>query len=209
MRFGILVRAGNHAEIENLLQREGIEVLRSWHTTGLELDRIVELEEHNNAEDVNEDGDEVDSRLINAHLTVTPLQLAIIAKQTKVIQVIIEHIANIEEAEECQNALGEVLGSKAKLDFIDAIETYDKDDRSINGMNAFHLASKYHPNAMRVIFDILNKKRVTYTNVINLLSETNFDLKQTPLHVAVRNVTSCAARYKHVKNLISAFVKKF
>ena len=194
-----MVRAGNQVEVKKILDEKGLEILNIEYKSGLELDRIVELNEENKeADDPN--AEDVDNSLENATMTVTPLQLAIIAKRKKVTQVIIEYIANIEEAEECANALKEVLGSTVKLDFVDDKETYDKDDRSMDGMNAFHLACKYDPKAIKLIFDILNRKNDErfFFMMKDLLDETDNHLQQTPLHVASRNSTSVAARYKYV-----------
>ena len=127
------------------------------------------------------------------------LHLAVMSNQRKVLRVMLQHVANIEEEEECSNALVQVLGTKTSVVFTggEAI-TYDKDDRSLDGMNAFHLASKYDPKAIEVIFDILSTSHVTYSEVLELLEEKDKHLEQTPLHVAVKHSTSNAARYESI-----------
>ena len=72
-------------------------------------------------------------------------------------------------------------------------------------MNAFHLAAKYYPEGLQVIFDTLinennvNQLKSIKSNILPLLLEQDGHLQQTPLHVALRNrsnESSEAARYK-------------
>ena len=143
-----------------------------------------------------------DDRLDNAEMEVTPLHLAIISKQTKVIQTIIEYLINKvqeethEQKQKIPALLREILESKVELKFYYDIETYDKADRSLDGMNAFHLACKYHPDAISIIFEIINNQYDDQSAVVNFLRKTDNHVKQTPLHVASRSSTTTATRYK-------------
>ena len=167
------MRAGRYKEVQVELDDKGWEILSTEHTFGLSLDRLVELTHEDDIDP--ETQDEAGAILLdidNAEMTVTAFHLAVMSNQRKVVRVMLQHVANIGEEEECSNALVQVLGTKTSVVFTggEAI-TYDKDDRSLDGMNAFHLASKYDPKAIEVIFDILSTSHVTYSEVLELLEE--------------------------------------
>ena len=202
MNVGDLARAGNHAEVKKVLNEGGLKLLTTRYTTNLKLGQyLVTLDEKRENKDT--DGDETTT---NAKISVTPLHLAIISKQTNVIQGIIEGIVSksceyIDEADEddrklkVSNALQEELQRSVELQFYDSQDTYDKEDRSINGMNAIHLACKYHPKAIQIMFDILKKEDVGIDKLTRAMN--NEDQKQTPLHIASRSTTAVATRCEY------------
>ena len=201
--FGDIVRAGKHVEAKKVLDDRGVEILKTRYKTNLDLFFIVDLnKEHKEIGEQYADVEQEDDRLDNAEMEVTPLHLAIISKQTLVIQTIIEYIINKvqeekqEQKQKIPDLLREVLESKVELKFYYDVETYDKADRSLDGMNAFHLACKYHPEAISVIFEIFNKQYDDQSTVLNFLRKTDNHVKQTPLHVAARSSTTTATRYK-------------
>ena len=108
-------------------------------------------------------------------------------------------MANEEEG--CKS-LYDILSTKVVLEFVDGFgigidpKSYDKDDRSLDGMNALHLASKYYPEAITIILNVLNDfpAAIEDTQMQQLLHEKDWHLQQTPLHVAVKNSGTTAAR---------------
>ena len=60
-------------------------------------------------------------------------------------------------------------------------------------MNAFHLAAKFYPGGIEIIFKILNDNYATYSEVLNLLLEKDRHMQRTPLHVALRNHETSAS----------------
>ena len=186
-----------------MLDDQGLKLLNIRYKTNLKLDQY-EVGEN---KDIDDEADDEKSRSGNTAMAVTLLHLAIIAKQTNVIRVIFDCIVSkscqyIEETEESDrkqkvnSALQEELEKPVVLGFVYPTETYvyDKEDRSIDGMNAIHLACKYHPKAIPVIFGILKNQDVSDLCEY-ILAKTDNHLKQTPLHVAARSSTAVATRY--------------
>ena len=179
------VRGGVCDEVKLQLEDKGLEILNTTFFHDLELDSIVELEE----------ADESENDVEIPMIALSPLQVAIVSRQAEIIKVLLGFVTKIEEAEECIQALEQLLGRKVTIIFTAESSTYDKDDRSLDGMNAFHLAAKYYPDALEIIFDILRQDNATYTKILDLLQATDNHLQQTPLHVALRNSSHEAARY--------------
>merc|ERR1712150_237726 len=69
----------------------------------------------------------------------------------------------------------------------------DKGTLSLDGMNAFHVAARYHPNALKDILGVINEKG-WMVNLEYLLEQTDSYLHQTPLHIAAKNSTPEVAR---------------
>ena len=118
-------------------------------------------------------------------MTVTAFQLGIIAKRAGIIKLFMRKVLEITEVDERVSFLTKVLGGKAQLAFPKDPKGYDKDDRSLDGMNSFHLGAKYSPGALTQIFDYLNENMLMEENDIKeLLEATDDQLHQTPLHIA-------------------------
>ena len=188
------IRVGDlDKSLEYLNEEGGMELLRKEFHQPMTLDEIVELElALNDTEDSFEDSG-------GSTLILQPLQLAIVAQQGDIIKAILRHIIAQNDADAIISLLTEYLGHRARIDFpTEDTERYDKDDRSLDGMNAFHLAAKYFPLGLEVIFKTLNDEHATYSQILELLLERDDHLKQTPLHVALKNrssESSDAARY--------------
>ena len=161
----------------------------------VDLDEIVELEISNYKYE-DDDGEIYDGadRIMFAKpkLVLRPLQLAVVVQKEEVVTVILKHIIASNNAEEIMELLKDQLGHKATIVFPDGIDVriFDKDDRSLDGMNAFHLAAKYYPEGLQVIFETLSNENGFYSNILPLLLEKDGHLQQTPLHVALRNPSS-------------------
>ena len=200
MNIGDLARAGNYDEVKKLLIEHGLKLLNTRYKTDLKLQQYTVILDKK-GENKDTGGDKTTTT--NAKIGATPLHLAIISKQTAVIRGIIECIVTKsceyikEDAKDdrklkVNNALQEELQRPVELELDDSHDTYDKEDRSIEGMTAIHLACKYHPKAIPVMFNILNKEDVNIDKLIMAIN--NEYLKQTPLHIASRSSTAVATR---------------
>ena len=182
--FILDVRANQYEEIkEHLLEENGLNMLNQDFLLDLNLDEEVELDKAF----VDNDNSFMDS--ISSTLCLRPFQLAIVLGHEKVIEVILLHIIRYNDAEGCITLLTKHLGHQARIIFPDPDNpyTFDKDDRSIDGMNAFHLAAKFYPDGIEIIFRILNDNYATYSEILSLLLEKDRHMQRTPLHVALRN----------------------
>ena len=166
-----------------LVEADGLKLLNRDILLDLNLDEEVELDKAL----VDDNSAIMDS--ISSTLCLRPFQLAVVLGHKEVIEVILRHIIASFDAEGCILLLEEHLGHQARIIFPDPENpySYDKDDRSIDGMNAFHLAAKFYPDGMDLIFQILNETNSTYTKILNLLDVKDRQLLRTPLHVALRN----------------------
>ena len=174
-----------------------MEMLNKDYHLNLDLDEIVELEE---AQVDNEDSFQSSN---NSRLCLRPLQLAIVTAQEEVIEAILRHIITSNDSDGIMELLEIHLGHQASITFPESSDpwTFDKDDRSLDGMNAFHLAAKYYPAGLKLIFDVLNDNNATYSNLLELLLKKDRHLQQTPLHVALKHRGSDsteAARYRYL-----------
>ena len=102
-------------------------------------------------------------------LVLQPLQTAIIAQKGEIIEAILQRISSQDatsdrvvssdmQDESGPRILIKYLSYQSEFEF-SSQETdkdkYDKEDRSLDGMNAFHLAAKYYPTGLEVIFKSL------------------------------------------------------
>ena len=188
------IRVGDlDKSLEYLNEEGGMELLSKEFRQPMTLDEIVELElALSDTEDSFEDSG-------GSTLILQPLQLAIVAQQGDIIKAILRPIIAQNDADAIISLLTAYLGHRARIDFpTEDTERFDKDDRSLDGMNAFHLAAKYFPLGLEVIFKTLNDEHATYSHILKLLLDRDYHLKQTPLHVALKNrssESSEAARY--------------
>ena len=187
------IRAGECEDVKKYLDENGLEALTAPShilTEYVHLDKIVEFE------DVNDEEEELEV----PEIFLRPLQVAVISRQKEVIETIIEYLSQLDTAEEILPALEDCLGQQTRVMFKDQDEdrkpgaSYDKDDRSLDGMNCFHLAAKYYPEGLSIIFDVLEKQNIKYSSILSLLLRQDNHLKQTPLHVAMKNSSTGGAR---------------
>ena len=192
------VRGGNEKRVKALLRANwpNIEpLLLAKLSFVLTLDRDTSLDDA--ATDVGDAGvPDVDK----VTMTVTAFQLGIIAKRPGVIRAFLQKILDIPDEDERFQLLKKVLETKTFLDFPKDPKLYDKDDRSLDGMNAFHLGAKYSPGALNQIFYHLNDNNFMEEDEIkSLLEATDDQIRQTPLHIAAAHPAgggySWAARY--------------
>ena len=181
--FANSVRGGNERRVNAILEtnKQSIEKhLLAELSFDLTLDRDTSLDQTPSDE---ADGGVPDIDKVS--MTVTVLQLGIIAKRAGIIKLFMRKILDFTEGDERVSFLKKLLGTQAHLEFPKDSKRYDKDDRSLDGMNAFHLGAKYSTGALRQIFDYLNETMIMEENDIKeLLEATDNQLLQTPLHIA-------------------------
>ena len=91
------------------------------------------------------------SNLAEAELMVTPLQLAIIAKSSESIGTILKRLK--------MDDIIQALEEKVELKISESNNhSLRKNDLSLHGMNAFHLAAKYYPESIKTIHENAQKQ---------------------------------------------------
>jgi hypothetical protein len=184
INFANSVRSGNERRVNALLKtnKESIENhLLAKLSFDLTLDRDTSLDQSPSDE---ADGGVPDVDKVS--MTVTVFQLGIIAKRAGMISLFMEKVLDITEGDERVSFFTKLLGAQAHLEFPkNNPKFYDKDDRSLDGMNAFHLGAKYSPGALTQIFDYLNENMLMEEyDIKELLEATDAHIYQTPLHIA-------------------------
>ena len=208
--FADAVRGGNERRVAATLQMNwpNIEpILMSQLSFDLTLDRDTSLDSGQPSRRSSVTGIDLGDGGVpdidKVTMTVTPFHLAIIAKQAGIVRVFMEKVMDIaEEDNKRLDLLVKLLGAKTLLLFPKNPLCYDKDDRSLDGMNAFHLGAKYSAAALQEIFYYLNDRDSTAENetkeleteIKELLEAKDEHLQQTPLHVAATHPSSIAAR---------------
>ena len=82
-------------------------------------------------------------------------------------------------------------------------ETYFIDDRSLDGINAFHLASRFHGQSLFVIVKFLREENL----LESLLTEIQTCVERTPMHMAARNHSPLPLRIFMFLDIIDIDVK--
>ena len=100
-------------------------------------------------------------------MTVTLFHLAIISKQPGCVKIFMKQfVKELNESikmcdhNECSGTsmMEKVLRAKVEIDFHDEdMNSFDKDDRSLDGMTALHLAAKNDPDSLFVILRCLKE----------------------------------------------------
>ena len=110
-------------------------------------------------------------------LYMTPFHLAIISQQPSVVQVMLERSKSIKIA----------LGMKTKVIFAtsDPLD-YSKEDRTMDGINAFHLAGRFHAHSLALILRFLRDIKML-DETKDLLEAKDPHMGLTPLHMAVKS----------------------
>ena len=184
--FGNAVRGGNERRVNNILKslnKDNIEKhLLAQLSFDLTLDRDTSFDE-SNARDEGDGSGVPDIDKVN--MTVTIFQLGIIAKRPGIIKMFMQKVLDETEGQECLELLKKLLGTQAFLTCTKNSEVYDKDDRALDGMNAFHLGAKYSPASLAQIFEHLDESAaMEEVDLSELLEAPENQLNQTPLHIA-------------------------
>ena len=124
------------------------------------------------------DGDRFSVSQTQDTLLVTPLQLAVISRQIKIVNTILKH------AEE-QNFLRQVLEEKTTVEFSKPEDWYFIQDIILHGINVVHLAAKFCPDALMEIAKTLQKSGILKSSK-DILEATDPFTYETPLHFAAK-----------------------
>ena len=200
------IKDGNEEVINDYLAKYSIEILQNELSIALELERdtifrksrrtdpYIRKSFDTNLRDykLNVGNDEISNKVI---LTITPIHLAIIARQISIVRIFMEKLSDEIDNEGSLNVIANVLRKVAVLSFPKNPLQYAKDDRSLDGMNVFHLAAKYCTPALKVLFDTLNTKGLIHRKEFHdTLEAKESQLQQTPLHVAAKCGSPAATR---------------
>ena len=110
----------------------------------------------------------------------TPFQLAIMAQQTEMVEILLNYIPD-------EKSMKLMLGTRTKVIFNRGPpDTYFKDDLMMDGVNAFHLAARFHPPSLLKTISYLCERKWLRT-VTDLLEAVDPHLKKTPLHNACKS----------------------
>ena len=197
------IRTGVKEGINEILnqQKNVIDIVNTQFEIGINVNKF---QNHKDTEEDNVlSGDQQYSPVpVQCTLKVTALQLALLGRQLSSVEAILSHQFNRDtnkEAVKVENILG-ILRSKVELSFEeDNKEPYDMRDRILDGMNAFHLSSYYHPEGLQKILEMLNNlkprvKKMIGPEITKLLKDQENDHKYSPLHIATKKSESHSVR---------------
>ena len=179
------VRGGNERKVNNFLNSLNKDSIEKHLLAQLSFDLTLDRDTSFDESSAQDEGDGGVPDIDKVNMTITLFQLGIIAKRPGIIKLFMQKVLEDTEGDERLSLLKNILGTKAFLTFTKNSKCYDKDDRALDGMNAFHLGAKYSPASLAQIFEHLNDSSLMEENQINeLLEAPENQLNQTPLHIA-------------------------
>ena len=200
LMFGDAVRDGNETRVLEYLKIHSLQILFSKLSIALNLEKNTSLNkqinsEHREDDDADNAKECAESPSSKVVLTITPFHLAIIAGQTSIIKLFMKWLVDSIDMEKDSRFLIDALKTGTIISFPKNPVQYGKNDRSLDGMNAFHLSAKYCVLALKEIFYSLNENGLIDKHDIKVLLEAkDRHLKQTPLHVAAKCNISTATK---------------
>ena len=147
--------------------------------------------------------DSTEEKKGHATIIVNSLQLAILARQSSIVDIILSNTINSTPSseEQLQNDILQILKSRIRLDLrAQDRSLIQSEGLSLEGMNIFHLSCQYHPESLKVILDRLDRlplniRKNISPDINKLLNDSNNDeLRYTPLHIATRGLQINAVR---------------
>ena len=107
-------------------------------------------------------------------LSMTPFHFAILAHQSEIVKMMLNF------ASHDAGLVKEILSAKTKVQFTGDMGKYYKDDLTTDGVNAIHLATKFHVESLLLIIQFLYSKdllgNITETVLIKIKSRMIFSL---------------------------------
>ena len=200
------IKDGNEEVVHEYLAKYSTEILQNELSIALELERDTIFRKSRRKDptirksfdtnlrdyELNVSNGEISNKVI---LTITPIHLAIIARQISIVRIFMEKLSDEIDNEGNSNAIANILKKVAVLSFPNNPLQYAKDDRSLDGMNMFHLAAKYCTPVFKVILDTLRAKGLMNKKEFqDLIAAKESQLQQTPLHVAAKCGSPAATR---------------
>ena len=114
---------------------------------------------------------------------VTPFQLAIMAQQIEILVVLLQSIKDEQMMKNMLSTLTKVIFKRGLPD------SYFKDDRTMDGINAFHLAARFHAPSLYTIINYIKDKQ-WFDTMRGLLEARDPHMRKTPLHNATKSCSS-------------------
>ena len=198
LTFGNAVRAGNESEVLQHLSQHGLELLMSQVSFDIILDIDTRLtppiiRRQSTLHRVQSSGNSAENRSQHGFMTVTPFHLGLLAQHRHIINIMLDKILSEEDPQIQLMWMKRVLECKTSLIIPEDAIQCDKGTLSLDGMNAFHVAARYHPKALNDVLHVINEKQWS-GELGYLLEQTDSYLKQTPLHIAAKDSTPAVAR---------------
>ena len=163
--FGNAIRSGSTEAVSSMLDIHGSELMNQLS---------IQFETHFRKSWVTK----IENALKPDLIYMTPFHLAIISQQSAVVQVMLE---------QSKSLLKSTLGTKTKVVFATADPLdYSKEDRTMDGINAFHLAGRFHAHSLALILRFLRDIKLL-DEVKDLLEAKDPHMGKTPLHMAVKS----------------------
>ena len=173
---------GDAEKVGEFLKNHSVDILRAKLSTEIvmRLNSSIQLNKKPHPES-SQNG----KHITKVKLILSPIHIAIIAKQDNIVKTISEYILKTAITKENVSKLKEVLGMKIEVKFQGDPEIYAFRDRVLDGVNAFHLAATFHAQSLPQIIKII-KQRDIVDDFQDLWQETDRQLGRTPLHLAAK-----------------------
>ena len=136
---------------------------------------------------------------------VTPFHLAIISPEPKIVKCMVEAIKKHSKAPIA--SLTNLLSMKTKVEFAKGFpDTYCSDDRSLDGINAFHLAARFHGQSFLIIVKFLrnNNKLETFQHLLQIC---DVHMSKTLLHTAAQSPSPLSLKILLLLNILDIDAK--
>ena len=188
--FANAIRMGDMKGIQYILENKPADILHSRMSFRITLQLSLADWQHNKQRGLTSKNPTL------VKLIVTPIHIAIIAKQQMAVEVILRHF--MKPGNTISNNKEEVLrilNDKTEVQFQADPTIYSPNDRVLDGMNVLHLAAQFSPQSLDEIFKLLKQDvGITRKELQSLLEQKDPHLKQTPLHIAARMPNSFATQ---------------
>ena len=117
---------------------------------------------------------------IKDRMYVTPFQLAIMSQQVEIVVVLLQSVKD-------EQMMKKLLATVTKVIFKRGLpDSYFKDDRTMDGINAFHLAARFHAPSLYSIIHYI-KDKGWLESIRDLLEARDPHMLKTPLHNSTKS----------------------
>jgi hypothetical protein len=125
-------------------------------------------------------------------LSFTHFHLAIISRRSECIKLFLEKILEMKQAK--PEILFQILEKKVEINYGNLPQNlFDKDDRSLNGMNAIHLSARFDHMSLIEIMKVVSAQ-LSDELTLRLVNQHTSHLALTPLHLAVQRSLTISTR---------------
>ena len=136
---------------------------------------------------------------------VTPFHLAIISQEPRIVECMIEAIKKHSKAPIA--SLTNLLSMKTEVEFAKGFpDTYCSDDRSLDGINAFHLAARFHGQSFLIIIRFLRDNNILET-LQPFLQIPDVHMSKTLLHTAAKSPSPLSLKILLLLNVLNINAK--